>query len=94
MVEWHLPDRSYRQYRMEQPIPQDPPAGFRELHAIDLRHTAKNWVLKHGFYINIWENRSQWVVQGMPETRPMGYHDGYMQWYRKFTMRWVPHEMP
>ncbi|CAI0461745.1 unnamed protein product, partial [Linum tenue] len=55
----------------------------------DLRYNKKDWTRKHEFYINIWENRNQWVVQGAPETRPMGYHDGYMRWYRHFTLRWV-----
>ncbi|CAL1402323.1 unnamed protein product [Linum trigynum] len=76
MVEWHLPDRALRQYRMEQPIPASPPQGFKELHAIDLHHKSKNWIRKHEFYINIWENRATWAVQGLLETRPMGYHDG------------------
>ncbi|CAL1401577.1 unnamed protein product [Linum trigynum] len=73
IIEWQLPDRSLRQYRLEQPISTSPPQWFSELHSINLRHQSKDWICKHEFYIKFWENRATWVVQGIPETRPMGY---------------------
>ncbi|KAF1899256.1 hypothetical protein Lal_00019381 [Lupinus albus] len=68
IVEWHAPDRVIRQFVMDQSIPQDL-VDCAKLHKIDLRGKSDyNWPHKHRRWIQMWNDRENYVVDGLPNT--------------------------
>ncbi|XP_052490783.1 protein MAIN-LIKE 1-like [Gossypium raimondii] len=59
-VEPHQTDRVLRQFRCRQPIPADPEV-FNEHHKIDLRLLATDWTRYWSEYIEMWENRYEYM---------------------------------
>ncbi|KAF1892092.1 hypothetical protein Lal_00036447 [Lupinus albus] len=93
IVEWHAPVRVMRQFGMDQSIPQDP-VDCAKLHKIDLRGKSDyNWPHKHRRWIQMWNDRENYVVNGLPNTVLMLHHySQYMQWYLPRTRRYISRE--
>lgn len=85
VVEWHLPDRFYRQFGFRQDVPMEYITSAR-LHAIDMRgRRDTDWTKVHGEFMQRWEHRHDHLVVGVPEAVDMRYDDSYMVWYRRIT---------
>jgi hypothetical protein len=89
IVEWHLPNRTLRQFGMQQDIPQ-PANTDVKLHDCDLRGKVhENWRHRWRHYISIWDHRREHVVTRDKMVGLMSYHDPYMDWYRRITRRFI-----
>ncbi|CAN1746427.1 hypothetical protein LINPERHAP1_LOCUS2785 [Linum perenne] len=70
-----------RQFSFHQHIPISVPSGMHELHGIDLRRGEDNWSSYHDQYIQHWNARQTFRINGNPmRAFAQGYHDEYMQW--------------
>ncbi|CAN1334525.1 hypothetical protein LINPERPRIM_LOCUS36435 [Linum perenne] len=79
-----------RQFGFHQHIPISVPSGMDRLHRIDLRRGEDNWATYHDQYIQYWNARQTLRINGTPMGAfAQGYHDEYMQWYRRITRLWV-----
>ncbi|XP_050226188.2 extensin-like [Mercurialis annua] len=90
IVEWHQPDRVLQQFGLQQPIPL-PAMQDRRLHNIQYQGSY-NFDELLSDYIQIWNNRAAYVVQGYQLQRPPHYHSAYMEWFRSRSRRWITHE--
>ncbi|XP_050222586.2 uncharacterized protein LOC126672672 [Mercurialis annua] len=90
IVEWHQPDRVLQQFGLQQPIPL-PAMQDRRLHNIQYQGNY-NFDELLSDYIQIWNNRAAYVVQGYQLQRPPHYHSAYMEWFRSRSRRWITHE--
>ncbi|XP_057999078.1 serine/threonine-protein phosphatase 7 long form homolog [Hevea brasiliensis] len=88
IIEWHQPDRVMRQFDLAQPIPRRP-MQTDELHEITLRFSESNWAHHHATYINRWNRREHYIVQGQEMAQPLHHHSEYMEWYRRVARRWI-----
>ena len=77
-----------RQFGMKQPIPI-PPNDHKSFHAIELKPVNHNWIEHHMEWIQMWNNRANFMVQFDPATEPLHFHSEYMEWYRACTRRWI-----
>ncbi|KAF1897510.1 hypothetical protein Lal_00036951 [Lupinus albus] len=74
----HASDRVMRQFGLQQPIPQDP-INPQTQHKMDLRgKNDYNWQQKHDQWIQIWNNRENYVVNGLPNIQPLYHYSQYM----------------
>ncbi|KAF1875621.1 hypothetical protein Lal_00006251 [Lupinus albus] len=65
-----------RQFGLQQPIPQDP-INLQKQHKMDLRgKNDYNWQQKHDQWIQIWNHREDYVMNGLPNL--------YLQRTRKY----------
>lgn len=89
IVEIHLPDRVMRQFGLYQDVPIACDTSS-DLHRIDRRGRGDvNWALQHHSFIQLWDQRLQYIVDGAPSQGHMDYHDPYMVWYRTITRRFI-----
>ncbi|KAJ9146396.1 hypothetical protein P3X46_028667 [Hevea brasiliensis] len=75
IIEWHQPDRVMRQFGL--------------LHEITLRFSESNWAHHHATYINRWNRREHYIVQGQEMAQPLHHHSEYMEWYHRVARRWI-----
>ncbi|CAL0322269.1 unnamed protein product [Lupinus luteus] len=48
-----------------------------------------NWPEKHNEWIQIWNNRNDYIVTGMPANQPLYHYSDYMQWYLPRTRKFI-----
>ncbi|CAL0305097.1 unnamed protein product [Lupinus luteus] len=48
-----------------------------------------NWPEKHNEWIQIWNNRNNYIVIGMPANQPLYHYSEYMQWYLPRTRKFI-----
>lgn len=82
-VEPHLPHRVLRQFGIRQTIPVPMlTERFKELHKIDRRGRAgTDWTIKHRQYIDIWNARRSYVVEGEYAEDSATPSPEYLSWY-------------
>ncbi|RVW28833.1 Serine/threonine-protein phosphatase 7 long form-like [Vitis vinifera] len=89
IIEWHIPERVLRQFRMQQGIPL-PCLIDMELHLVDRRGRHQyDWVTFHAQYISLWATRSERIATAPLAITTMSFYDPYMQWYRRITRRLI-----
>ena len=78
IIEWHIPERVLRQFRMQQGIP--PPCLIdMELHLVDRqgRHQY-DWVTFHAQYISLRATRFECIATTPLAITTMDFYDPYM----------------
>lgn len=95
IVEWHFPDRVFRQFGMTQHIPR-PCDTIAKLHKTDKRGKPNvDWAIFHSRYVALWDQREgetegeRSIQESDPASAPMTYSDPYMSWYRRITRRFI-----
>ncbi|XP_021773167.1 serine/threonine-protein phosphatase 7 long form homolog [Chenopodium quinoa] len=89
VVESHLPDRVMRQFGLRQTIPQGCDTSV-QLHGIDRRGKGEtSWALEHWRFLQLWEQRLEFIVGGDLMQGAMDPDDPYMVWYRRITRRFI-----
>ncbi|KAF1868692.1 hypothetical protein Lal_00036130 [Lupinus albus] len=89
IVEWHDADRVMTQFSLQQPIPQDP-INVQKQHKMDLRgKNDYNWQQKHDQWIQIWNHREYYVMNGLPSVQLLHHYSQYMQWYLQRTRKYI-----
>ncbi|KAF1862116.1 hypothetical protein Lal_00026635 [Lupinus albus] len=48
-----------------------------------------NWQQKHDQWIQIWNNREDYVVNGLPNVQHLYHYSQYMQWYLQRTRKYI-----
>ncbi|CAL0335098.1 unnamed protein product [Lupinus luteus] len=59
-------------------------------HKMNLRgKNDYNWPEKHNEWIQIWNNRTNYIVTGLPANQPLYHYSDYMQWYLPHTRKFI-----
>ncbi|KAH1057165.1 hypothetical protein J1N35_035230 [Gossypium stocksii] len=81
-VEMHQSDRVLRQFRFRQLIPVAPEV-FNNEHKVDLRQLNTDWPRYWSYYIEMWENRYDYIPTREPIIVPeLACVLEYMPWFR------------
>jgi len=89
LVEWHHPDRVMRQFGMDQAIPF-PPMDMSKMHKVDLRGKSDyNWPEKHARWVELWDNRNNYIAIAPAIIQPLYQYSDYMRWYLKRTRKYI-----
>ncbi|KAG8489806.1 hypothetical protein CXB51_017888 [Gossypium anomalum] len=81
-VEMHQSDRVLRQFGFRQPIPVAPEV-FDDEHTVDLRQLHTDWPRYWSHYIEIWENRYDYIPTQEPIIiSELACVPEYMPWFR------------
>ncbi|KAF1896904.1 hypothetical protein Lal_00034605 [Lupinus albus] len=57
-------------------------------HACHLYNDYK-WQQKHDQWIQIWNHREDYVINGLPNVQPLYHYSQYMQWYIQRTRKYI-----
>src|SRR5262245_454937 len=87
IVEMHRAERVLRQFGMVQGIPPNPSPDEDTLHSYNRRTAARrNWYTAHAAYIDVWERRTEQLVEGRHTDRGrVVVGRGYRDWYINVT---------
>ena len=93
VIEWHQPDRVFRQFGIKQPIPQSHSKPLN-IHGITLKGKHdENWGQLFAPMIQQWNNRHAFRVDAYPRQEGLlSFNSDYMVWYRRKTKMFVDPE--
>jgi len=81
IIEWHQSDKVKLQFRLSQDIPEQL-NNLDHLHKLDMKGIQdENWVTRHAQWIEVWKNRSELTLNGLPMLGPLVHTSKYMSWY-------------
>ncbi|BAT96203.1 hypothetical protein VIGAN_08310300 [Vigna angularis var. angularis] len=81
IVEWHQSDRVKLQFRLSQHVPELP-NNLDDLHKVDMKGKQdENWGTRHAQWIDVWNNRRDLTLTGIPVLGPLIHTSEYMSWY-------------
>ena len=80
-MEWHQSNKVKLQFWLSQEIPEEP-NNLDHLHKLDMRgRQDENWVTRHAQWIEVWNNRHDLTLNGLPMLGPLQHTIEYMSWY-------------
>jgi len=99
VVEYHPVQRVMRQFGFLQEIPA--PFPFSRQLLSKLRKTMRkgrldtDWSVHHAEYVDNWNNRHDFVVEGVPTNTPTAHHT-YNDWFHRHTVLYIkdPRHVP